>query len=173
ALVRYGNGAQLVVEGNAAHLPRRIRVESHGSDLFDSGLYGYDEARNVKSIGEDLYRYDGAQRLDWARVTVAEWGTVALDYAFLVQRVAAQGLGGQSASLLVGEAEPLSTELFPEDAVLLAQVIDRRLLLTLDPAGKGEEQRWPGCKLLNIRGFYEVDEFADTSAAWSRTAAAG
>ena len=56
------------------------------------------------------------------------------------ERLAAQRLGGQPALLVPGEAKTPSTESFSEDTVLLAQVIDRRLLLAVHPAGEGEEQ---------------------------------
>jgi len=41
---------------------------------------------------------------------------------------------GQSASLIVGQAESPATELLLEDSVLLAEVLDDRVLLAADPA---------------------------------------
>ena len=48
----------------------------------------------------------------------------------------AEGLAfhGQTASLIVGEANPLGTVRRTEDPVLLAQVLNDGLLLSIDPA---------------------------------------
>ena len=82
-----------------------------------------------------------------------------------VERLAAQrlGLGGQSAPLLVGEAETPSAESFSADTVLLAQVIDRRLLLAIHPAGEGEEEEVARVQAAERPGILRADEFSDAS----------
>jgi hypothetical protein len=42
--------------------------------------------------------------------------------------------------LLVGQAKPLSTQLLPQNAILLVQVFDYVSLLLVDPAGHGDQQ---------------------------------
>jgi hypothetical protein len=46
-------------------------------------------------------------------------------------------------SLVVGEPEPLSAELLFEDPVLFAQIIDRRLLVFVDPASEDRDEELP------------------------------
>jgi len=48
--------------------------------------------------------------------------------------------------LTVGQAESSATELLLEDAVLLAEVLDDRILLAADPAGKGGNEDLSGLK---------------------------
>jgi RHS repeat-associated protein len=82
-IVRYGNGTQLSIEANAASLPQRIHVSGpSGAELYSTGIYSYDGARNIKQIGSDYYRYDADSRLTWARVTSSQYGTVDLDQAY-------------------------------------------------------------------------------------------
>lgn len=78
---RYANGIEEHVDANAAFLPARIWAGRPGSPtLFDTGTYAYDVARNIKQIGADLYRYDAAGRLSWARVTSNQaQGTIDVD----------------------------------------------------------------------------------------------
>jgi hypothetical protein len=54
----------------------------------------------------------------------------------------AQGFAfdGQAASVVVGEANPLGTVCRAEDPVLLQQILDDVLLLSIDPAGDQQEQ---------------------------------
>jgi hypothetical protein len=47
---------------------------------------------------------------------------------------------GQTASLVVGQANPLGTVRRPEDPVLLAQVVNDGLLLSIDPAREDQEE---------------------------------
>ncbi|MDA8019437.1 MAG: choice-of-anchor D domain-containing protein [Thermoanaerobaculia bacterium] len=51
--------------------PTRRHFTKNGGTLFDTGQYTYDGAGNIKSIGADLYRYDGASRLLFATVKKA------------------------------------------------------------------------------------------------------
>jgi len=87
ALIRFGNGTLTRIEPNVAFLPARIWVERpggpSGSPLFDTGTYTYDGERNIKEMGSDLYRYDAAGRLDWARIasTTYPFG-LKLDYTY-------------------------------------------------------------------------------------------
>jgi hypothetical protein len=53
---------------------------------------------------------------------------------------------GQSASLIVGQAESSATELLLEDSVLLAEVLDGRILLAADPASQGGNEDLPRLK---------------------------
>jgi hypothetical protein len=48
--------------------------------------------------------------------------------------------------LIVIEQDSPFTELFPEDLVLRAQILDDLLLLTINPAGENEQQKLPGLK---------------------------
>ena len=58
------------------------------------------------------------------------------DAGDLGEAPSAEGLAfhGQTASLIVGEANPLGTVRCTEDSVLLAQVVNNGLLLSIDPA---------------------------------------
>jgi hypothetical protein len=47
---------------------------------------------------------------------------------------------GQVAPLVVGEAQPSGTVRGAEDTVLLEQVVNDRLLVPVDPAGKEKEE---------------------------------
>ena len=49
-------------------------------------------------------------------------------------------LHSEAAPLVVGEPEPAATALRAEDAVLLEQVVDDRLLLAVDPAREQKEE---------------------------------
>ena len=46
-------------------------------------------------------------------------------------------------SLVVSESESLSAELFLEDSILLAQVLDRRLLMLVDPPSEDRDEELP------------------------------
>jgi len=84
-LVRYGNGLQAHIETNSAYLPERIYVDDGqgGTRLFDTGGYSYDGARNIKTIGSDIFRYDHAGRLTRAKVVSPGFGSgVILDYTY-------------------------------------------------------------------------------------------
>ncbi|MDQ7008304.1 MAG: hypothetical protein Q9Q40_13875, partial [Acidobacteriota bacterium] len=100
--LRYGNGTETVTDVNAAFLPGRIYVEGAGSVLFDTGSYGYDGARNIKQIGNDLYRYDLANRLDWVRMGYEKNGTSQsndIDYVY-------DRYGNMTDRLVTGSAPP-------------------------------------------------------------------
>jgi len=43
--------------------------------------------------------------------------------------------------LVVGQPNPAASELFPENTVLLHQIIDHLLLAAVDPASQGYEQQ--------------------------------
>jgi hypothetical protein len=45
--------------------------------------------------------------------------------------------------LIVGEPESLSAELFLKDSILLAQVLNRRLLMLVDPASENRDEELP------------------------------
>jgi len=49
----------------------------------------------------------------------------------------------QPATLFVGEPDSSVAQLLEEDAVLLSQIVDRRLLVAVDPAGHRQEQDLP------------------------------
>ncbi len=52
----------------------------------------------------------------------------------------------KTATLIIGQAELLATELLLEDSVLLAEVLDDRILLAADPASHGGNEDLPGLK---------------------------
>ncbi len=52
-------------------------------------------------------------------------------------------LRGQPSAFVIGEAETLTAELTFEDAVLLDEVIDDILLVTVDPASDGDQKELP------------------------------
>jgi len=52
----------------------------------------------------------------------------------------------QSATLIVCEPESSATELLLEDAILLAEILNDRILLAADPAREGRDQNLPGLK---------------------------
>ena len=49
--------------------------------------------------------------------------------------------------LLIGEAQSASTHVLPENAILFFQVIDRILLIPVDPAGDGHDEQLPNVRL--------------------------
>jgi len=51
---------------------------------------------------------------------------------------------GQSPSLIVGQPESFATELLLEDSVLLAEILDDRVLLTGHPTGERGHKDLPG-----------------------------
>ena len=51
---------------------------------------------------------------------------------------------GEAAALVVGQSKSSTTELLLEDTILLSEVLDARILLTADPAGKGRDKNLPG-----------------------------
>ena len=53
---------------------------------------------------------------------------------------------GQSAALIVGQPESTATDLLFQDSILLAEVLDDRVLLTSDPAGHGGDEDLPRLK---------------------------
>ncbi|UCF69017.1 MAG: hypothetical protein JSV80_06960, partial [Acidobacteriota bacterium] len=53
-------------------------------------------------------------------------------------------LGSQPPPLIIGEAQPLLSELFFQDSVLGLEVVDDRELVFVDIAGKGNEEQAPG-----------------------------
>ncbi len=53
---------------------------------------------------------------------------------------------GESASLIVGQAESSATELLLEDSILFTEVLDDRILLAADPASEGGNKDLPGLK---------------------------
>jgi len=66
----------------------------------------------------------------------------------LGKRASADGLAShsQSASLIVGQPESSAAELLLEDAILLAEILNDRILLAADPAREGGDQNLPGLK---------------------------
>jgi len=66
----------------------------------------------------------------------------------LGKRASADGLAShdQSASLIVCQAESSATELLLENAILLAEILNDRILLAADPARKSGDQYLPGLK---------------------------
>jgi hypothetical protein len=48
--------------------------------------------------------------------------------------------------LIVGQSEPFVTELLLENAIILLEVFDDRILLTGDPTGHGSDEDLPGVK---------------------------
>jgi hypothetical protein len=64
------------------------------------------------------------------------------------QRLSTDSLAGdgQPTPLVIGQPDPSVTELFEEDAVLLPQEVDRRLLVAIDPACECGEEDLPGLK---------------------------
>ena len=54
------------------------------------------------------------------------------------------GPDGESAALVVGEAQTSVTELLAENAVLLAQVVDEQLLVAVDEGGDGDDEKLEG-----------------------------
>lgn len=60
----------------------------------------------------------------------------------LLEEAAAEqlALGSDATALVVREPQPLCAELLPENSVPFAQVVDRALLLAVDPSGDGEEE---------------------------------
>jgi hypothetical protein len=67
------------------------------------------------------------------------------DRGNLLQRSPAQNLAlrRESTPLIVGQPEPSPAELFFEDPVLLAQLINRRLLMLVDPASEDRDEELP------------------------------
>ncbi len=65
------------------------------------------------------------------------WGDDGRD---LTQQPTSESLAlrGETAALVIGEPEPSTPELLLEDAVLLNQVLDRTLLLAVNPACDGQ-----------------------------------
>ena len=49
----------------------------------------------------------------------------------------------KSSALSVGQSKSSATELLLQDSVLLAEIIDDRILLTADPAGQGGNEDLP------------------------------
>ncbi|TNF80791.1 MAG: hypothetical protein EP299_02400 [Acidobacteria bacterium] len=68
-----------------------------------------------------------------------------VDRGNLLQRSPAESLplGREPPSLVVSEPESLSTELLLEDSILLAQVLDRRVLMLVDPACEDRDKELP------------------------------
>jgi len=52
----------------------------------------------------------------------------------------------QSTAPFVGESDPPFPEVFVKDAVFFPEVVDRGLLMAVDPASEGREQNLPGLK---------------------------
>ena len=64
------------------------------------------------------------------------------------QRFSADSLAGdgEPTPLVIGQPDPAVTELFEKDAVLFPEEIDRRLLVSIDPACECCEEELPGLK---------------------------
>ena len=69
------------------------------------------------------------------------------------QRLSTDSLAGdgQPTPLVIGQPDPWVSELFEEDAVLLPQEVDRRLLVAIDPACECCEEDLPGLKGVDSR----------------------
>ncbi len=50
----------------------------------------------------------------------------------------------QSATLIIGQAESSATKLLLQDAVLLSEILDDRVLMAADPTGEGGHEDLPG-----------------------------
>ncbi len=57
-------------------------------------------------------------------------------------------VSGQSYPLFIGESKTLSNKLIPENTVFFDQIVDDGLLLTIKPAGHGNDQK--------LKGMYDV-----------------
>ena len=64
------------------------------------------------------------------------------------QRLSADSLSGdgEPTPLVIGQPDPSVTELFEKDAVLFPEEVDRRLLVSSDPARECREEDLPGLK---------------------------
>jgi hypothetical protein len=76
------------------------------------------------------------------------------------QRLSADSLARDSepTPLVIGQPDPSLAQLFEEDAVLLPQEVDRRLLVPIDPACECCEEDLPGLKGVShepIVGIYD------------------
>ena len=62
------------------------------------------------------------------------------------QRLSADSLAGdgEPTPLVIGQPDPLATELFKKDAILLPQEVDRGRLVAIDPARERREEDLPG-----------------------------
>jgi len=58
-----------------------------------------------------------------------------------IQQLTAQGLAlrSQPAALIIGKPQALVPELLSEDTILLLEILDRSLLVLVDPARQGAE----------------------------------
>ena len=54
------------------------------------------------------------------------------------------GLCGEASTLGVGEPEPARAELFPQDAILLLEIVDHITLLLIDPARDRHDEELEG-----------------------------
>ncbi len=63
-----------------------------------------------------------------------------------VETLAAEHLAfdGQASTLIVVEQNPTLAELFSQHLILSQQILDRVLLVSIDPAGQNQEQQQPG-----------------------------
>ena len=60
---------------------------------------------------------------------------------------------GKPASLIIVEQDSLLAQLFFQDLILDSQVVDRFLLLPIDPASENEKVQLPGLKNeIHVRG---------------------
>ena len=70
------------------------------------------------------------------------------------------GLGGQAAAVVVGETQPLPTQLLPQNTILLPKVIDEQRRLIIHPSGQGgpdeservQEAGHSGSNIITITG---------------------
>ena len=77
------------------------------------------------------------------------------------------GLCGQSSSLRIGETEPATAELFPEDAILLLEIVDDVTLLLVHPTSECQDE-----ELKHLRIRRHVGE-RSRGSRWSRTLPCG
>jgi hypothetical protein len=78
----------------------------------------------------------------------AKYGVGCDDGGNLLQRFPAESLalGCESSSLVVGEPESLPAELFLEDSILFAQILNRGLLMLVDLASEDRDEELPWLK---------------------------
>jgi len=68
ASITLSNGVQETLDRDLMSRPKRIKFKKGASTLFDSGLYAYDGASNLVSVGSDAYAYDLIGRLQSATI---------------------------------------------------------------------------------------------------------
>ena len=79
----YANGTLTQTAYTPGYLPERITMDDgSGALAFDTGIYSYDGAGNITTLGADTFSYDGAGRLDAAHIDLGGGASVDLDYLY-------------------------------------------------------------------------------------------